>query len=184
MISNNRLSARIDAAASSCLRAHRMVTDERLALPPSSPKMSTSGSSPPTTTDQTPPLHGAGGVWARAVHMDAMAKPARVLDEESALPREGAPGVVRERGRGFEPKEAGRVESERRAARALRRAYYPGEVVRHGAPEPGLYAGLSPVERLARMSELCRAIWLASGHALEVRPRSEWPGEIFVIRRG
>jgi hypothetical protein len=34
MISNNRLSARIDAIASSFLRAHRLVTDERLALSP------------------------------------------------------------------------------------------------------------------------------------------------------
>jgi hypothetical protein len=34
MISNNRLSARIDAASSSLLRAHRLVTDDRLALSP------------------------------------------------------------------------------------------------------------------------------------------------------
>jgi hypothetical protein len=33
-VSNNRLSARIDAVASSLLRAHRFVTDERLALSP------------------------------------------------------------------------------------------------------------------------------------------------------
>jgi len=71
-----------------------------------------------------------------------------------------------------------------RALRAARRASYPGEIVRANAPKPPLYADMSLIERLVRMTQLCRAQWLASGRTLETRPRSEWPGEVFRIDGG
>jgi hypothetical protein len=71
-----------------------------------------------------------------------------------------------------------------RAARALARAAYSGEVVRANTLKPSLFANLGPLERLACMSRLCRRQWLASGGQLVERPRSEWPGEIFRICRG
>ena len=75
-------------------------------------------------------------------------------------------------------------ESDQRRARARSRAFYPGEVVKVGDPKPALYAGLNPVERLSRMSALCRAQWIAAFGSIERPPRAQWPGEIFVIERG
>ncbi len=66
----------------------------------------------------------------------------------------------------------------------MKRASYPGEVVLAREPKPGLYTGLTPLERLAQMTALCRAQWLASGGVIEERQRAEWPGELFVIGRG
>ena len=57
----------------------------------------------------------------------------------------------------------------------------PGEVVRSGAVKPNLYAALTPAERFAHMSQLCRAQWEASGRVITHLPRSEWPGEVFRI---
>ncbi|MEO8903181.1 MAG: hypothetical protein ABI488_13755 [Polyangiaceae bacterium] len=71
-----------------------------------------------------------------------------------------------------------------RRARAMARAAYPGEIVSLGTPKPALYAHLSPLERLAQMSALCRAQWLASGGVIADRPRAEWSGKVFVIDRG
>jgi hypothetical protein len=73
---------------------------------------------------------------------------------------------------------------QRRLERARHRASYPGEVVPAGTAKPMLYEGLAPLERLARMTALCRAQWLASGRRIERRPRSAWPGEAFRISRG
>jgi len=50
-----------------------------------------------------------------------------------------------------------------------------------GTPKPALYAGLSALERLARMTALCEAAYLASGRSIVTCPRDEMPGEIFRI---
>jgi len=68
-----------------------------------------------------------------------------------------------------------------RRARAKLRGSMPGEVVRSGAIKPNLYASLSPAERFAQMSQLCRAQWEASGRVITDLPRAQWPGEVFRI---
>jgi hypothetical protein len=70
-----------------------------------------------------------------------------------------------------------------RRERARLRAGMLGEVVRTCATKPNLYAALTPVERFARMSQLCRAQWEASGRVITHLPRAEWPGEVFRIER-
>jgi len=67
--------------------------------------------------------------------------------------------------------------------RARFRGTAPGEVVRNGAAKPNLYEALSPVERFAQMSALCRAQREASGRVIIDPLRSEWPGELFRIER-
>jgi len=73
------------------------------------------------------------------------------------------------------------VESRARRAQARREAAYPAECVPAGTPKPALYAGLSALERLARMTALCEAAYLASGRSIVTCPRDEMPGEIFRI---
>ncbi len=70
-----------------------------------------------------------------------------------------------------------------RRERASLRAAMPGEIVQSGTAKPNLYAQLSPIERFAYMSELCRTQWEASGRVIAQTPRSKWPGQIFEIGR-
>ena len=39
----------------------------------------------------------------------------------------------------------------------------------------------TPEERMARVAALTRSAWTASGRTIVKLPRSEWPGEVFVI---
>lgn len=69
--------------------------------------------------------------------------------------------------------------SERRAAR--RRASYAGNVVKLGDEKPALYAGKTPLERLALQTALVERI-AALSHTVRPRiARADWPGEVFNI---
>ncbi|MEO0323365.1 MAG: hypothetical protein AAF447_10440 [Myxococcota bacterium] len=66
-----------------------------------------------------------------------------------------------------------------RRAEARRRRGMSGDVIAPGDPEPDLYAGLSPVERWAALSELNERLARVAGEARPIPPRHEWPGEVF-----
>lgn len=70
--------------------------------------------------------------------------------------------------------------SESRKARALRRASYPGEVVRAGQPKPCLYDEMSLQQRFINQAQLVARQFAASSTLLR-ESRSNWPGEIFRI---
>ena len=58
-------------------------------------------------------------------------------------------------------------------------------MVASGTPKPRLYDDLTPPERLAALARLNRLAWLAATGAEPLAlPRSEWPGEIYELRRG
>lgn len=58
-------------------------------------------------------------------------------------------------------------------------------MVSPGTPKPSLYDELTPAERIAALAQLSRLAWHAAGGAEPVRlPRSEWPGEVYALRRG
>ena len=48
-------------------------------------------------------------------------------------------------------------------------------------PKPALYADLSPLERLAHMTALSQRQAMLAGERGTPCPRSEWPGEVFLI---
>lgn len=54
------------------------------------------------------------------------------------------------------------------------------EIVRLGQPKPSPYAESTPEERLAAATRLIEHHRALRG-AAELLPRSEWPGEVFVI---
>jgi hypothetical protein len=71
---------------------------------------------------------------------------------------------------------------EERAAR--RSAEWNGEVVPAGCPKGRLYDPLTLEQRLAAFTRLNALAWTAAGApSLSPIPRSEWPGEVFEIRR-
>ena len=72
---------------------------------------------------------------------------------------------------------------EERAAR--RRSEWHGELVSGHPPKRELYASLSHEQRLEAMTRLCARAAEAAGYRFsETTPRSEWPGELFELRRG
>jgi hypothetical protein len=70
-------------------------------------------------------------------------------------------------------------DSELRAAR--RRASYAGSVVKLGEDKPSLYAGKTPLERLALQTALVERIASLSGTTHPRIARADWPGEVFNI---
>ena len=74
--------------------------------------------------------------------------------------------------------------STREQRAAARRRTWAAEVVPAGAPKRPLHADSSPEERIAAMLRLSDAAWKASGRPMpEPIPRSQWPSEVFLIRR-
>jgi hypothetical protein len=76
---------------------------------------------------------------------------------------------------------------EKRAARngraAARRGIMTVEVVPLGEPKPSPYANSTPLERLAAAVRLIEHHQALRG-AQPPPPRSEWPGETFIIGEG
>jgi hypothetical protein len=70
-----------------------------------------------------------------------------------------------------------------RKARAKKRSTYPGEIVATHTQKPELYAQLNHNERFAAMSKLCESQWLVAHGKIDLKNRSEWPGESFRIER-
>ena len=71
---------------------------------------------------------------------------------------------------------------EERAAR--RRALWSGEVVPARHAKGRLYDSLTPQQRLTAFTRLNELAWAAAGDPpLPSVPRSEWPGEVFEIKR-
>ena len=70
-------------------------------------------------------------------------------------------------------------DSERRAAH--RRATYAGMVVHLGEDKPALYAGKTPLERLALQTALVERIAALSPTEHPRKARTDWPGEVFSI---
>lgn len=74
--------------------------------------------------------------------------------------------------------------SDRRQRAEARRATWQASVVEAGEPKPTLYSHMTAEARLRAFIQLNRRVWLASGRPLHERtPRSEWPGEVFEIRK-
>jgi hypothetical protein len=71
------------------------------------------------------------------------------------------------------------TDSELRAAR--RRATYAGSVVKLGEDKPALYAGKSPLERLALQTALVERLASLSTATHPQVARADWPGEVFNI---
>jgi hypothetical protein len=69
---------------------------------------------------------------------------------------------------------------QRRLRAEMRRLRMTFEVVALGQPKPSPYADSKPEERLAAATRLIEHHRALRG-ALESAPRSEWPGEVFVI---
>ncbi len=64
---------------------------------------------------------------------------------------------------------------------AARRASYSGSVVKLGEDKPMLYAGKSPLERLALQTALVHRLAALGGVEPVAIPRADWPGEVFDI---
>ena len=75
--------------------------------------------------------------------------------------------------------------SSRNERAAERRRTWSAAVVTPGSAKGGLHIGRGPEQRLESLLDLSSRAWLATGRPFpEPLPRSEWPGEIFLLRRG
>lgn len=62
---------------------------------------------------------------------------------------------------------------------ARRRSEWTAEVTSLAAPKRGLYATLTPTERIRALVVLNERVWRATGRAMpEPLPRADWPSEI------